>query len=360
MFGIIVVNVLIFQYGLHHVFDKNSLGILDYSVYGITKILFDSTFLPLFALLFGFSFHLFYEAAERKGFDSKKLIIRRSLFLIFIGCLHFAFLWEGDILLYYGIASLILYGFINKSNKVIVIVSLLFIGLLLLLPFTTNSTDVSLAVTDFNQKANTVYSNGSYFEILKFKLAEGLPLFETLQDTIVLIVGMLYTGFFFFIGLYLSKVSFFKRSNKTNHKKLALLTVLGLILKSYAFLMTEQTTETSLFLHLVGSSLLTLGYTGLFCLIYYKWQYLKIFNYLEKVGRTSLSNYLLQSLVMCFVFYGYGIALFSKLGVLNGFLVACTVYIIQVILSIWYLSKFKLGPIEFLMKKVIYCKINKR
>ncbi|MGM9925020.1 MAG: DUF418 domain-containing protein [Bacillus sp. (in: firmicutes)] len=70
----------------------------------------------------------------------------------------------------------------------------------------------------------------------------------------------------------------------------------------------------------------------------------------ENVGRLSLSNYLLQSVICTTIFYGYGFGLFGSLGVLNAIALGFGIYIMQIIGSSFYLRYFKQGPVEKLLQ----------
>lgn len=70
----------------------------------------------------------------------------------------------------------------------------------------------------------------------------------------------------------------------------------------------------------------------------------------EAVGRLSLTNYLMQSVICTTIFYGYGLGLFGSVGVFIGAIIALAVYGIQLWLSPLYLKKFSTGPVEYLLR----------
>jgi len=75
---------------------------------------------------------------------------------------------------------------------------------------------------------------------------------------------------------------------------------------------------------------------------------------LAAVGRTALSNYLLQSLICTTIFYGYGFAFFGKVRPSFGLLLTITIFLIQIPLSVWWLRRFQFGPIEWLWRSLTY------
>lgn len=54
---------------------------------------------------------------------------------------------------------------------------------------------------------------------------------------------------------------------------------------------------------------------------------------LAPVGRMSLTNYLMQSLIATTIFYGYGFALFGQVGAAMGLLITVVIYAVQIPLS---------------------------
>ena len=72
------------------------------------------------------------------------------------------------------------------------------------------------------------------------------------------------------------------------------------------------------------------------------------------IGRMALTNYLMQSLIFGWVFYGYGLGLFGRLGVTAALGIGVAVYILQVIFSIYWLRQFRFGPVEWLWRTAMY------
>ena len=69
-------------------------------------VVFEGKMRALFSILFGASMVLFADAAERRGLDPDRAQVRRLLWLMVIGYLHFALLWWGDILLPYALCGM--------------------------------------------------------------------------------------------------------------------------------------------------------------------------------------------------------------------------------------------------------------
>ena len=54
------------------------------------------------------------------------------------------------------------------------------------------------------------------------------------------------------------------------------------------------------------------------------------------------------------VFYGYGIGLFGQLGFFVGTCIAIVFFVLQVLVSKWWLSRFVIGPVEWFFRAVTY------
>ncbi len=64
------------------------------------------------------------------------------------------------------------------------------------------------------------------------------------------------------------------------------------------------------------------------------------------VGRMAFTHYLLTSLIMTTIFYGYGFALFGRVGRAELYLFVAGMWAIMLALSPWWLARFGLGPFE--------------
>ncbi|HRJ43196.1 MAG: DUF418 domain-containing protein [Caldilineaceae bacterium] len=76
---------------------------------------------------------------------------------------------------------------------------------------------------------------------------------------------------------------------------------------------------------------------------------------LALVGRMALTNYLLQSLICTTLFFGYGFGLYG-IGIAVGVAVAVVIYGFEVLLSSWWLARYRFGPMEGLWRTLSYGK----
>jgi uncharacterized protein len=72
------------------------------------------------------------------------------------------------------------------------------------------------------------------------------------------------------------------------------------------------------------------------------------------IGRTALSNYLLQSIVGTLIFYSYGLGFFGRVGPAVLLIPTIVIYAIQVVVSQWWLERYRYGPAEWLWRSATY------
>jgi uncharacterized protein len=80
----------------------------------------------------------------------------------------------------------------------------------------------------------------------------------------------------------------------------------------------------------------------------------RLFAWAAPLGRMAFTNYLLQSLIFGWIFYGYGLGLFGSLGIAAASAMGIGVYAFQVLLSRWWLRRFRFGPVEWLWRTLMY------
>ena len=76
---------------------------------------------------------------------------------------------------------------------------------------------------------------------------------------------------------------------------------------------------------------------------------------LRDAGRMPLSNYLLQTALATFVFYGWGLGFWNSVGPAAEIALAVVLFVaIQLPLSHVWLKRFRYGPLEYLWRRFTY------
>ena len=76
------------------------------------------------------------------------------------------------------------------------------------------------------------------------------------------------------------------------------------------------------------------------------------------VGRTALSNYLLQTIIGTSIFYGYGLGLYGHVERIHQILIVIGVWLWLVVLTHWWLQYFRFGPFEWAWRSLAYWKVQ--
>ncbi|MDI2587327.1 DUF418 domain-containing protein [Psychrobacillus sp. NEAU-3TGS] len=355
LFGILLANMLIFQYGMWGKDEISyfSLSYLDTEAYKFIKIVVEGSFMPIFTFLFGYSLIKLVESLRKKEVRERWHLVRRFLLLIVLGILHSTYIWEGDILFFYGLMGFFLFFFINRKVKTLIIWG----AILFLLTSAMNygvleeTKEQAEKLSTYITKTNDIYANGTYSEISYHRNNEMPPLFEEeFLMIFVIILAPFVTAPLFLFGMAAAKANLFTRPRTEQkwYKVGVVLLPIGLALKSAGVLLQEN--AWSAMLLNVGAQLLSVGYISLFALLFVAFSNSKVFLAFESVGKLSLTNYIMQSVICTSVFYGYGLGLFGKLGMLNSIILGLGIFVIQSVCSFLYLKKFRRGPLELLLR----------
>lgn len=108
----------------------------------------------------------------------------------------------------------------------------------------------------------------------------------------------------------------------------------------------------------LGSPTLGLAYIAALTLLLQKDAWKKRLAPLAAVGRMALTNYLLQSVIFVLLFFGYGLGLYGKVGAFGGFLLTIPVIVGQILLSGWWLQRFRFGPVEWVWRCLTYGRVQ--
>lgn len=361
LFGILVVNFLTFHSPYLHIdpfsyWDKAG----DDVVFPIIDVFFQASFYPLFSLLFGYGVMILKERAEVKGIHSPLLLARRFLFLLLIGLCHALFIWHGDILVTYAIAGFALILFLELSGKLLIILGVLIyvipnlflVGILFLSLLIEPDLSAMMMATSVGDIVQT-YQSGTWLEIVRQNIDDWL-MNNNLATLPILMISILPL---FLIGAGVRKLQVVEKLEKRRMMTVILMVLfltIGFFIKLIPYM-----TDTNLAMQYIqdsfGGPLVAIGYSLLILLIVNSkigW----ITQPLQIVGRLSMTNYLMQSIVATLLFYSYGFGLYGNVSLLVGTLIAIGIYICQVIFSIIWLKYFIYGPFEWCWRWFTYWK----
>ncbi|MBP1081841.1 MULTISPECIES: DUF418 domain-containing protein [Bacillus] len=361
LLGILLANMLLFQYGMWEDLTFRPLNWYDRAAFEWTNIFAVHSFMPLFAFLFAFGMVIMKDHMNQKGNSKfRRVFFRRFLFLGIVGYLHGTYIWDGDILLSYSVIGLILlFLFLNRKPKTLLVWFIIFMALSTLLTYGGAPEAPDQEMKNFLEQSQQIMQYGSYQEIVDHRVNDLPPIFN---DTGLLVVMLIIMPFFsfppFLLGLYVAKKRWLHKPE--NHlkgikKAFWLSLFLGFSLKSLTLIWDEPIVY--MLSEGIGPLALTVFYITSIVLLAQSRAWKKMLKPFGALGRLSLSNYLMQSVIMTTIFYGYGLGLYGRIGVLAGICLAFACYAVQLIISVWWLKHFKMGLFEWLWRGVTHLKV---
>lgn len=103
-----------------------------------------------------------------------------------------------------------------------------------------------------------------------------------------------------------------------------------------------------------GVPALSLVYAATIGLLYQRESSARRLRPFEAVGRTALTNYLLQTVICTALFYSWGLGLFGAVGPAWGLVPTFAIYAAQVAASVWWTRRFSFGPMEWVWRTITY------
>ncbi|MCH8825076.1 MAG: DUF418 domain-containing protein [Planctomycetes bacterium] len=170
----------------------------------------------------------------------------------------------------------------------------------------------------------------------------------------------------FLFGVALMKLNFFDQKHKRWHVRLCVFgTIIGVLgeLSVIAILyLTEHKINygwaAAESLHQITSFFLCFGYIGAITLLVQAGLLRWLTYAMSCVGRTALSNYLLQTIVATYIMYWWGLGMFNDVSRPQQMAIVVGVYCCQLVLSVLYLQVFSIGPFEWLWRSLTYLKFQ--
>jgi len=405
LLGILLMNIpyfgMPFQIG-ENLAVRNEFSGINYYTWWIISTGFEGTMRSIFSMLFGASCILLLSRLEKRSelVNPADIYYRRLIWMVIFGLINaFIFLWPGDILYAYGICGLFLFPFRKMKPKYLLMFAIFFMAVA-----TLKGSLRRMDVREVKQKGELVLAlekkgvklneeqqsdkaawtgmqermkvenirkaaDKEQKEMLKgyFSIMSHLKKWNVKFESI-----KFYNGIFFDIMILLFLgMALFKWGVLTGQRSKRFYLVLMLagytVGLSTAYWMNREMVDSRfnfvdfsfrmpIDIYQVKRICVSLGHIGLVMLLY-KWNIAGLlFRMLAKVGQMAFSNYLMQSIICTFIFYGYGLRWFGYLERYQLYEVVAGVWIFQIIFSNVWLTYFKFGPFEWLWRSLTYWK----
>ncbi|UNK49307.1 DUF418 domain-containing protein [Lysobacter sp. S4-A87] len=378
LLGIALMNVEYFGRPLADVgngVDPSQTG-LDHALSWLIYVFVQGKFWILFSLLFGMGFAVMGARTQAAGGGFTRLYVRRSLGLLVIGLVHALAIWAGDILVTYAIGALLLLLFRDASPRrqgqwgallygapVLGLLMMAAVMLALQSSGLSSGDHVDLAQEAREQAARAAeiaaYSDGTWWQATVVRARYLLTHIPEMLVFECFAVGI------FLIGAWLLRSGAIAQPSdhaalyrRLRHLALPVGVVLALLSAAVTVHLDwkEQGARAMLAmaLMLAASPLLSLGYLALVVAALQTAFGARLLAPLAPLGRMALSNYLLQSLVGTWLFYGHGLGLWGSVPRRWQVAGVVAVFVLQVLLSRIWLAHFRHGPVEWLWRAWTY------
>jgi uncharacterized protein len=287
----------------------------------------------LFSLMFGIGLAIQFDRLVPK--ERAVLLLRRLVVLLAIGLVHLTLVWNGDILTEYALAGLFVLPFLFGPRWLLATGGLLFLGLYLtlylarLLPLPD-----ARWLAEHIVEARRVYGTGSLSEVISFRIGE----LRAIAPLHIWVFPR--TVPLFLLGAFIWRTGVLQRAAASREL------LLGVALS--ALVLTIDAGR--------AFATVTLAFAyGAFIIAAASTQFgSKLLGWAAPLGRMAFTNYLAQSLIFGFAFYGYGFGLFGRLGASTALAFGVAVYAAQVVFSRWWLKRYNFGPVEWLWRTLMY------
>ena len=338
--------------------------VIDKGIWDTLFFLFGGKSYAIFALLFGLTFFIQSNNQEKKGKDFRARFAWRLLLLLAFGLINSAF-YEGDILTIYALIGFSLLPVAKLSNKAVLIIAII----LILQPYEWFNFITGMQHPDLKM-ANP--ASWAYFG----KAGEYIPGDSIVKTwignltsgkTAVLLwsweVGRVFqTSALFMLGMLAGRKKLFVTTDTSNR-----FWIRTLLFSTLAFiplfvikeglpawitfeavrrpLITIFTSWSNLAFMVMLVSGFTIGFEKL------SGGFLSVFS---PIGKMSLSNYMIQSILGSFIYYGFGLGLYKYTGASYCLLIGIGLATFQWFFSRWWLQSHKYGPLEGIWHKLTW------
>jgi uncharacterized protein len=375
LFGILTINIIVFKapWGLLGLGYEGPLA--DRLVLRAIVLLVESKFFTLFSFLFGLGFAIQLLRARGAGARFGLRYARRLSALLLFGVAHVVLLWDGDILIIYALVGVLLLLFRNASSRAL----LVWACVLLLVPLALWTTafigveagrrvpevasrireaDASIPAAVAGERASVarLFAEGSYAELLAWRVTHYRGSFLFMLTRVPTVLAM------FLLGLYVGKEGMlWDVEGHLSLLRRVRVWGLGLGLFASALVTVGFTSLPPVsamialaFDQALAGPILCLGYAAAVTLLARSPAWQLRLHPLGMTGRMALTNYLMQSLICSLIFNGYGLGLVGKVAPTGAILLAVGIFGVQMVLSSWWLGRFRFGPMEWLWRLLTY------
>ncbi len=322
---------------------------------------FDQYFLAgkswtLLTVLFGYGFAILINNVAAKGKNSVIFFTWRMLLLFGLAFIDSCF-WFGDILKDYAFLGLILLFFYKTSAKTLACICVLIIAAIPFIMSYIKGLNIERTAITTSTEYLKLYYSGNWLDFFRFNLLASfyqqvvVPGYA-ITSHLVMLACMLF-------GVCLQKIDFFNRLNEMKKRLLYVLVISLVIAVIMGIIFYSAIESKAAFLQFFHPYFWFILSTMIFIasgisLLYSHNKLKTIFNYFCAGGKMTLTNYISQNILGAFIFSGIGLGIADTMPYWFYFSLAVFIFVVQLFISKWWLSKYNYGPIEWLWRSASY------
>lgn len=348
---------------------------LDQAVAKAEHLLTFGKFYTIFSFLFGLSFAIQLDNATRKGVGFAGRFTWRLMVLALIALVHGVF-FTGDILIFYVILGLLLIPFRRLKTKTLFITGIilalnipgLLIGTVLLNgpPPTPEqiqaSAELQQQFVQIGQRQFEVKQSGTLAELAQVNYTTGLMT----KSFFMIFSGRLWITFgLFLLGMCAGRLEIFRdtEAHRQFFRRLlwpaavvAAITTTIEFIRPVGFQLLSAADLFSSFSFSIQQLSLSAFYVAVVTLLFWRSPSRGILPALAPAGRMGLTTYLGQTVFGVVVFYGLGFGLLGQVGAAAAVGMGIAFFILQILLAQAWMSRFNLGPVEWIWRSLTHLK----
>ena len=381
LFGVLLINMISFTGPLERMMTGQWPGTPHPMLATLVSVLVEGKFYCLFSFLFGYGFSLQLSRLDGRGLDSGRIYRRRLMVLILIGLAQGILVWMGDILFAYGCFGFLLMAFRGRQERTLLIWAASLLGLWTLLMLTgtfftwygAHTVPVQMAAQAqaqaqkeqaFMARNIQVYAHGPYGALFKMRLQE---LAQNYAITFLSVGAQIFAMFLF--GAWSGRRGVIARPG--DHAPLLRRVLLlgwtfGLAGNLFFVLsLRKGLPGPGNWLGMLGFAIymtavpaLTLAYAATLLKLWQSGWLQGLRRRLAPMGRMALTNYLTHSLVCTNLYYFWGTGRYGSVGLMEVLGVTALIYLAQMAISPLWLSRFRMGPMEWLWRRLTYGRLD--
>jgi uncharacterized protein len=338
---------------------------LNQGIWDTMFALFGGKSYAIFALLFGLTFHLQFDARAQRGDDFRPRFAWRMLLLLGFGLVNSAF-YEGDILAIYAVLGLFLIPVARLRTRTVFLLAcflclqpVAWIDALAALGSAPGKLPDPASWAYFG-RANEYLMHGSLVDVLTGNLTNGKQavLLWSWENGRMLQIPAL-----FMFGMLAGRVGLFavNDANRIVWRRIFVgaLLLLGPLVVIRRHLETWIPAEAlrrpldAICTPLLNLAVMLLLVTG-FALLFRHVTGARVLGMFRWMGRMSLTSYMMQSVVGTTLYYGFGFGLYKTTGTVLALTIGIVLALLQGIFSAWWLRHHKQGPLEALWHRLTW------